>query len=124
MSERTRITDLLSPLTLQQMYEGEESGILLIFGKKAITYNLIRLKARDLKYEDNVICDAKEKLEEIQVGDLRWFMKSVCINTPQWRRSLLPGRGLLVGRIEEMNTEGMVEQTLPLPDHVTHPVIQ
>ena len=41
----------------------------------------------------------------------------------QWRRSLMPGRGLLVGRIEELNTEGLVEAQ-PLPDHVTHPVIQ
>ena len=122
MSERTRITDLLNPLCLQQMYEGKESGILLILGKKAITDRLIRLRARDARYEDNVICDAKELLEEIQVGDLRWFTKSVCINTPYWRRSLKPGRGILVGRIEEMNTGDLVEPPLPLPDHVTHPV--
>ena len=122
MSERTRITDLLNPLCLQEMYEGEESRILLILGKKVITDRLIRLRARDARYEDNVICDAKELLEEIQVGDLRWFTKSVCINTPYWRRSLKPGRGILVGRIEEMNTEGLVEPLYLLPDHVTHPV--
>ena len=58
MSEQTKITDLLNPLCLQQMYEGEESGILLILGKKAITDRLIRLRARDARYEDNMICDA------------------------------------------------------------------
>ena len=71
------------------------------------------------------MCDVKEVLEEIQIGDLRWFTKSVCINTPYWRRSLKPGRGILVARIEEMNTEGLVEPPLPLPDHVgvdTRPV--
>ena len=77
MSEQTKITDLLNPLCLQQMYEGEESGILLILGKRAITDKLIRLRARDARYEDNVICDAKELLEEIKVGDLRWFTKSI-----------------------------------------------
>ena len=104
------------------MYEGEESGILLILGKKVISDRYIRLRARDARYEDNVICDVKELLEEIQIGDLCWFTKSVCINTPYWRRSLKPGRRIHVGRIEEMNTEGLVEPSLPLPDHVTHPV--
>ena len=120
MSEQTEITDLLNPLCLQQMYEGEESGILLILGKKVISDRYIRLRARDARYEDNVICDVKEVLEEIQIGDLRWFTK--CINTPNWRRSLKPGRGILVGRIEEINTENLVEPPIPLPDHVTHPV--
>ena len=118
MSQQTKILDFL-----QQMYEGEEEGILLILGKKTITNNLISFRARDAKYEDNCICDSKEKLEEIQVGDLRWFTKSICLNTPKWRRSLLPGRGLLVGRVEELDTEGLVEAQ-QLPDHVTHPVIQ
>ena len=36
---------------------------------------------------------------------------------------MLPGRGLLVGRVEELETEGLVEAQ-QLPDHVTHPVIQ
>ena len=68
------------------MYEGEESRILLILGKKVISDRSIRLRARDARYEDNVICDVKEVLEEIQIGDLRWFTKSVCINTPNWRK--------------------------------------
>ena len=122
MSEQTKITDLLNPLCLQQMYEGEESGILLILDKKVILDKYIRLRARDARYEDNVICDVKEVLEEIQIGDLRWFTKCVCINTPNWRRSLKPGRGILVGRVEEINTENLVEPPLPMPDHVTHPV--
>ena len=105
------------------MYEGHEEGILLILGKKIITNNLIRMRARDAKYEDNCICDSKEELEEVQVGDLRWFMKSTCLNTPQWRRSLVPGRGLLVGRVEELDTEGLIESQM-LPFHTTHTVIQ
>ena len=96
MSEQTKITDLLNSLCLHQMYEGEESGILMILGKKVISDRYIRLRARDASYLDNVICDVKELFEEIQIGDLCWFTKSVCINTPNWRRSLKPGRGILV----------------------------
>ena len=123
MDPKPKILDFLSPHTLEQMYEGHEEGILLILGKKTITNNLIRLKARDAKYEDNCICDSQEKLGEVRVGDLRWFMKSTCLNMPQWRRSLVPGRGLLVGRVEELDTEGLIESQM-LPDHTTHPVIQ
>ena len=104
------------------MYEGEESRILLILGKKQILDRYIRLRAQDARHEDNVICDVKEVLEEIQIGDIPWFTKCVCINTTNWRRSLKPGRGILVGRIEEMNTENLIEPPITLPDHVTHPV--
>ena len=117
MSEQTKITDLLNPC-LQQMYEGEESGILLILGKKQISDRYIRLRVRDVRQSS----DVKEVLEEVQIGDIRWFTKCVCINTPNWRRALKPGRGILVGRIEEMNTENLIEPPTPLPDHVTHPV--
>ena len=76
MSSKNKILDFLSPHTLEQMYEGHEEGILLILDKKTITNNLVRPKARDAKYEDNCICDSQEKLGEVRVGDLRWFMKS------------------------------------------------
>ena len=125
MSPKTKILDFLSPHTLEQMYEGHEEGILLILEKKTIMNNLVRLRpeARDTKYEDNCLCDSQEKLGEVRVGDLRWFMKSTCLNTPQWRRSLVPGRGLIDGRVEELDTEGLIESQM-LPDHTTHPVIQ
>ena len=123
MDPKPKILDFLSPHTLEQMCEGHEEGILLILGKKTITNNLVRLRARDAKHEDSCICDSQEKLEEVQVGDLRWFMKSTCLNTPQWRRSLVPGRGLLVARLEELDAEDLVEPW-QLPDHNTHPVIQ
>ena len=70
------------------------------------------------------ILDAAESedVKKVLIGDIRWFTKFLCINTPNWRRALKPGRGLLVGRIEEMNTENLIEPPTPLPDHVTHPV--
>ena len=122
MSEQTKITDLLNPLCLQQLYEGEESGILLILGKKQISDRYIRLRVRDARHQDNAVCDIKEVLDEVQIGDICWFTKCVCINTPNWRRALKPGRGMLVGRIEEMNTDNLIEPPIPLPDHTTHPV--
>ena len=82
MSEQTKITDLLNPLCLQQLYEGEESGILLILGKKQISDRYIRLRVRDARHQDNEVCDIKEVLDEVQKGDIRWFIKCVCINTP------------------------------------------
>ena len=62
MSEQTKITDLLNPLCLQQLYEGEESRILLIFGKKQISDRYIRLRVRDARHQDNAVCDVKEVL--------------------------------------------------------------
>ena len=122
MSEQTKITDLLNPLCLQQLYEGEESLILLILGKKQISDRYIRLRVRDARHQDNAVCDVKEVLEEVPIGDIRWFTKCVCINTPYWRLALKPRQGILVGKIEEMNTENFIEPPTPLPDHVTHPV--
>ena len=104
------------------MYESEESGILLILGKKQISDRYIRLGVRDARHQDNAVCDVKEVLDEVQIRDIRWFTKCVCINTPNWRRALKPGRGMLVGSIEEMNTENLIEPPIPLPDQVTHPV--
>ena len=58
MDPKPKILDFLSPHTLEQMYEGHEDGILLILGKKTIMNNLVRLKARDTKYEDNCLGEA------------------------------------------------------------------
>ena len=55
MSEQTKITDLLNPLCLQQLYEGEESGILLILGKKQISDRHTRLRVRDARHQDNAV---------------------------------------------------------------------
>ena len=123
MSSKCKILDFLSPHTLEEMYEGSEEGILLILGKKIITNNLVRLWVRDAVHEDNCVADSQEQLGEGEVGDLRFFVKSTCLNTPQWRRSLVPGRGMLVARIEDLDTEGLAESR-PLPDHKTHPVIR
>ena len=120
--EQTRITDLLTPLCLQQLYEGEQSGILLILGKKQISDKYIRLRVRDARHQDNAVCDTKKVLDEVQIGDIRWFTRCVCINTPNWRRALKPGRGLLVGRVEELNMDNLIDPATPLPDHTTHPV--
>ena len=120
--EKTKIVDLLTPLCLQQLYEGEQSGILLILGKKQISDKYIRLRMRDARHQDNAVCDVKKVLDEVQVGDIRWFTRCECINTPSWHRALKPGRGLLVGRIEEMNLDNLIEPPVPLPDHTTHPV--
>ena len=99
MSSKCKILDFLSPHTLEEMYEGSEEGILLILGKKIITNNLVRLRVQDAVHGDNCVADSQEQLGEVEVGDLRFFVKSTCLNTPQWRRSLVPGRGMLVARI-------------------------
>ena len=78
MSDQTKIKDLLNPLCLQQMYEGEESGILLILGKKVISDRYIRLRARDARYEDNVICDVKL---ETSAGSQRVYVSTFQIGT-------------------------------------------
>ena len=94
----------------------------MILGKKQISDRYICLRVQDARHQDIAVCDVKEVLEEVQIGDICWFRKCVCINTPNLHRALKPGRGLLVGRIEEMNTENLIESPTPLPDHVTHPV--
>ena len=95
----------------------------MILEKKIITNNLVRLRVRDAVYEDSCVCDSQEQLGEVEVGDLRFFVKSTCLNTPLWRRSLVPGRGMLVARIEDLDTEDLIESR-PLPDHKTHPIIR
>ena len=123
MSSKCKILDFLSPHTLEEMYEGSEEGILLILGKTIITNNLVRLWVRDAVHKDNCVADSQEQLGEVEVGDLRFFVKSTYLNTPQWRRSLVPGRGMLVARIEDLDTKDLVESR-PLPDHRTYPVIR
>ena len=65
--EKTKIVDLLTPLCLQQLYEGEQSGILLILGKKQISDKYIRFRVRDTRHQDNAQCDVGE------VGGIKWF---------------------------------------------------
>ena len=66
---KTKVTDLLNSQCLQQLYEGEHCGILMILGKKQISERYIRLKVRDAKYQDSGVCDTKENLDEVQIGD-------------------------------------------------------
>ena len=123
MTSKSKILDFLSPHTLEEMYEGHQEGILLILGKKIITGGLVRLWVRDAVHEDNCVADSQEQLGDVEIGDLRFFVKSTCLNTPQWRRSLVPGRGMLVARIENLDTEGLADSRA-LPDHKTHPVLR
>ena len=122
----SKISDFLSPHTLEEMYEGSQEGILLVLGKKIITektksgHNLVRLRVRDAVHKDNCVADSQENLGEVEVGDLRLFVKSICLNTPQWRRSLIPGRGMLVARLEDLDTQDLAEPSA-LPDHKIHP---
>ena len=109
-------------MCLQQLYEGEQSGIILILKLKQISDKYIRLKVRDAKHQDHTVCYTKEVLKEVQAEDIRWFTGCVCVNTPYWRRTLKPGRDLLVGRVDEMNMDGLIEPAKYLPDHTAHPV--
>ena len=118
MSSRNKILDFLSPHTLEQLYEGHSEGILLVLDKKG----LIRLKVRDAVHVDNAVAGSPEQLGEIEVGDIRFFTNSICLNTPYWRRSLVPGRGMLVARIEDVDTTGLPEDII-LPDHKIHPLL-
>ena len=122
MSSRNKILDFLSPHTLEQLYEGHSEGILLVLDKKVISGGLIRLKVRDAVHVDNAVAGSPEQLGEIEIGDIRFFSNSICLNTPYWRRSLVPGRGMLVARIEEVDTTGLPVARI-LDDHKTHPVI-
>ena len=102
---------------------------MLVLGMKIITektkpgHNLVRLRVRDAVHEDNCVADSPEQLGDVEIGDLRFFVKSTCLNTPQWRRSLVPGRGMLVARIENLDTEDLADSRA-LPDHKTHPVLR
>ena len=122
MSSRNKILDFLSPHTLEELYEGHSEGILLVLDKKVISGGLIRLKVRDAVHVDNAVAGSPEQLGEIEVGDIRFFSNSICLNTPYWRRSLVPGRGMLVARIEEVDTTGLPVARI-LDDHKTHPVL-
>ena len=122
MTSGNKILDFLSPPTLEELYEGHSEGILLVLGKKIISGGLIRLKVRDAVHEDNAVAGSPEQLGEIEVGDIRFFSNSICLNTPYWRRSLVPGRGMLVARIEDVDTTGLPEAII-LPDHKIHPVL-
>ena len=101
--EKTKILDLLSSQCLNQLYEGKECGILLILDKKQISENHIRLRVRvrDAEYQDAGVCDIKDNLDEVQVGEVRWFFKCIWVNTPSWRKALKPGKSVLVGKVEE-----------------------
>ena len=70
----------------------------------------------DTEYQDAGVCDIKDNLDEVQVGEVRWFFKYICMNTPGWRKALKPGKSVLVGKVEELN------EAADLPDHVTHPI--
>ena len=122
MSSGNKILDFLSPHTLEELYEGHSEGILLVLDKKIISGGLIRLRVRDAAHEDNAVAGSPEQLGEIEVGDIRFFTNSICLNTPYWRRSLVPGRGMLVARIEDVDTTGLPEARI-LPDHKIHPVL-
>ena len=78
-------------------------------------------RVRDAEYQDAGVCDIKDNLDEVQVGEVRWFFKCICVNTPGWRKALKPGKSVLVGKVEELNMEGLNE-AVDLPDHLTHPV--
>ena len=80
--EKTQILDWLSSQCLHQLYEGKEGGILFILDKRQISESYIRLCLRDAEYQDAGVCDIKDNLDEVQVGEVRWFFKCICMNTP------------------------------------------
>ena len=117
---KTKVTDLLNSQCLQQLYEGEQCGILMILGKKQISDKYIRLRVRDTKCQGSGCVTLRKFWMMYKLGTLGGLV-SVCINTPNWRRALKPGKGLLVGKVDELNMENLGEAT-DLPDHITHPV--
>ena len=88
---------------------------------RQISENYIRLRVRAAQYQDAGFCDIKDNLEEVEVCEVRCFFKSICVNTPGWRKAIKPGKSVLVGKVEELNMEGLRE-AMDLPDHVTHPI--
>ena len=122
MSSGSKILDFLSPHALEQLYEGHPEGILLVLDKKVISGGLIRLKVRDAVHVDGAVAGSPEQLGEVEIGDIRFFSNSVCLNTPFWRRSLVLGRGMLVARIEEVDVTGLPVARM-LDDHKTNPLI-
>ena len=107
MSSGNKILDFLSPNTLEQLYEGHPEGTLLVLDKRVISGGLIRLKVRDAVHMDGAVAGSPEQLGEVKVGDIRYFSSSICLNNINWRRSLVPGRGILVARIEEVDMTGL-----------------
>ena len=122
MSSASKILDFLSPHALQQLYEGHSEAILLVLDKKVISGGLIRLKVRDAVHMDGAVAGSPEQLGEVKVGDIRFFSSSICLNNTNWRRSLVPGRGMLVARIEEVDMTGLPVAQI-LGDHITRPIL-
>ena len=122
MSSGIKILNLLSSNTLINLYDGHSEGILLVLDKRVISGGLIRLKVRDAVHMDGAVAGSPEQLGEVKVGDIRYFSSSICLNNINWRQSLVPGRGMLVARIEEVDMTGLSVAQL-LGDHVTRPIL-
>ena len=122
MSSGNNILNLLSPNTLEKFYDGHPEGILLVLDKRVISGGLIRLKVRDAVHMDGAVAGSPEQLGEVKVGDIRFFPNSICLNNTNWRRSLVPGRGMLVARIEEVDMTGLPVAQI-LGDHITCPIL-
>ena len=122
MSSGNKILNLLSSNTLEKLYDGHSEGILLVLDKRVISGGLIRLKVRDAVHMDGAVAGSPEQLGEVKVGDIRYFSSSICLNNTNWRRSLVPGRGMLVARIEEVDMTGLSVAQL-LGDHITRPIL-
>ena len=122
MSSGNKILNLLSSNTLEKLYDGHSEGILLVLDKRVISGGLIRLKVRDAVHMDGAVAGSPEQLGEVEVGDNRFFSNSICLNTTYWRRSLVPGRGMLVARIEEVDMTGLPVAQI-LGDHITRPIL-
>ena len=122
MSSGNKILNLLSSNTLINLYDGHSEGILLVLDKRVISGGLIRLKVRDAVHMDGAVAGSPEQLGEVKVGDIRYFSSSICLNNTNWRRSLVPGRGMLVARIEEVDMTGLSVAQI-LGDHITRPIL-
>ena len=122
MSSRIKILNLLLSNTLINLYDGHSEGILLVLDKRVISGGLIRLKVRDAVHMDGAVAGSPEQLGEVKVGDIRFFSNSICLNNTNWRRSLVPGRGMLVARIEEVDMTGLPVAQI-LGDHITRPIL-
>ena len=122
MSSGNKILNLLSSNTLINLYDGHSEGILLVLDKRVISGGLIRLKVRDAVHMDGAVAGSPEQLGEVKVGDIRYFSSSICLNNTNWRRSLVPGRGMLVARIEEVDMTGLSVAQF-LGDHITRPIL-
>ena len=122
MSSGNKILNLLSPNTLEKFYDGHPEGILLVLDKRVISGGLIRLKVRDAVHMDGAVAGSPEQLGEVKVGDIRFFPNSICLNNTNWRQSLVPVRGMLLARIEEVDMTGLSVAQI-LGDHITRPIL-